>query len=179
MKINCSLTLVFTAIFGVITVLSGCNKAAHDHSAGKEHSHQESAAGQESATGHDSAHKPKYNEVIAEFPGHKYAMEIIDEKETTGLVTAFVTDAHFEPVQIDANEVRLNFIVSGKPKTYTLTRTQSESGKPATFTLKDMELATMNCEGWEGEATATVEISGVPYTAKLVKLAHGEHNHKH
>ncbi|MDR2755605.1 MAG: hypothetical protein LBC20_07850 [Planctomycetaceae bacterium] len=171
MKINCNLILVFTAIFCAITVLSGCNKAAHEHGAGEEHSHHESAT--------EHAHKPKYDEVIVEFPGHKYAMEIIDEKETTGLVTAFVTDAHFEPVQIDANEVRLNFIVSGKPKTYTLTRTQSEEGKPATFTLKDMELATMNCEGWEGEATATVEISGVPYTAKLVKLAHGEHNHKH
>ena len=124
---------------------------------------------------HAALHKTKYNEVLVEFPGHKYAMEIIDEKETTGLVTAFLTNAHFEPIAVDAKEVRLNFVVDGNPKTYTLTRTEQEEGKPATFTLTDKELATLNCEGWQGEATATVEIDGTPYTAKMVKL--GKHDH--
>jgi len=128
---------------------------------------------------HAALHQPKHNEVLVEFPGHKYAMEIIDEKETTGLVTAILTNAHFEPVAVDAKEVRLNFIIDGSPKTFTLTRTEQEEGKPATFTLTDKELAVLTCEGWQGEATASVEIDGTPYNSKLVKLAGHDHGHAH
>jgi len=127
---------------------------------------------------HAALHQTKYNEVLVEFPGHKYAMEIIDEKETTGLVTAFLTDAHFDSVAVDAQEVRLNFVVTGSPKTYILTRTEQEAGKPATFSLTDMELATQLCEGWQGDATASVEIGGTPFNAKLVKLSGHDHDHQ-
>jgi uncharacterized protein YndB with AHSA1/START domain len=140
------------------------------------------SGGQNQATtsaggGHDHAHQWKYNEVVVEFPGHKYALEIIDEKETTGLVTAFLTDAHCVPIEVDTEEVRLNFIVGGSPKTFTLSRIETKAGEPATFTLTDMELATLLCEGWQGDATASIAISGAPYNAKLVKI--GEHDHTH
>ena len=152
-----------------ILLTQGC-KDDHDHN------HGTAPAGQDA---HAALHKPKYNEVLIEFPGHKYAMEVIHD-ETTGLVTAFLTDAHFEPVAVDAKEVRLNFVVDGKPKTYTLTRTEQETGKPATFTLTDKDLAVLTCDGWQGEASASVEVGGTPYKAKMVKLGgHDEHDHAH
>jgi hypothetical protein len=161
-------SLIVLALFCLIAFSQGCGKTekADDH--GHDHA----------ADAHDDhAHTPKYNEVMVEFPGHKYAMEIIDENGTTGLVTAFLTDAHFEPVEVDAKEVQLNFMIAGSPKSFKLTRIPQEIGKPATFTLTDMQLATLNCEGWEGEATATVNIGGAPYTSKLVKLGHDDHDH--
>jgi len=141
--------LVLLGLAGLLMIFQGCADHGHDHTAetsGGGHVHPDS----------------RYNEVLVVFPGHSYAMEIIDEKETTGLVTAFLTDAHFEPTTVDAQEVRLNFIVAGTPKS---------------FTLIDMELATLICEGWQGEATAVVEIGGVPYNSKLVKLSEHDHDH--
>ncbi|MGL4944200.1 MAG: hypothetical protein ACRC46_13545 [Thermoguttaceae bacterium] len=153
----------------------GCGE--HEHSADDGHGHAPAPAPAKSADdAHAALHATKYNEVLVEFPGHKYAMEIIDEKETTGLVTAFLTDAHFDPCEVDAQEVRLNFVVGGQPKVFTLTRSPQEAGKPATFTLTDAELAALNCEGWEGNAMAIVEISGVPYQAPLKKT--GQHDHE-
>ncbi|MCL2624137.1 MAG: hypothetical protein FWD31_10780 [Planctomycetaceae bacterium] len=148
---------------GLLMIFQGCADHGHDHAA-------------ETSGGGHVHPDPRYNEVLVEFPGHKYAMEIIDEKETTGRVTAFLTDAHFEPTAVDAQEVRLNFIVEDKPKSFTLSRTPQEAGKPATFTLTDMELATLLCEGWQREATASVEIGGVPYNSKLIKLSGHDHD---
>ena len=162
----------FAAIYCMILFAPGCTKqTAHEHGPDCDHATA-------SASCETEAHKPKYNQVLAEFPGHKYAMEIIDD-EATGLVTAFLTNAHFEPTAVDAKEVRLNFLIVGKPKTFVLTRAEQEAGKPATFTLTDTELAELACDGWQGEAAASVEIGGVPYSAKLIKLADGEHSHAH
>ncbi len=162
-------------------LLSGCS--ASSENAGNETVTETPTAGQDA---HAALHKPKYNSVLVEFPGHQFAMEIVDAHETTGLVTAYLTDAHFEPVEVDSQEVRLHFLVGGEPKIYTLTRTEQEpntvSPSVATFTVTNMELASLNCDGWEGEATATVEISGTPYTAKLARLAsddHAGHDHAH
>jgi len=160
-------TLTLIAVSCLILFVQGCSDTSAPVSG--------SAA---STDDHAALHQSKYNETLVEFPGHKYAMEIIDD-EATGVVTAFLTDAHFEPVAIAATEVRLNFLVEGKPKTFTLTRTEQETGQPATFTLTDMELAVLNCEGWEGEATASVTIDGVPYTAKMVKRGGHDHDGDH
>lgn len=167
-------TPIFLGLFCLILWSTGCKKPQHEQSIPT----QVSSSTEASDNHHAGLHQSKYNEVLVEFPGHRYAMEIIDEKETTGLVTAFLTDAHFEPVEVDTTEVRLNFIVDGAPKTYSLVRVPKENGKPAIFTLTDMELATLNCEGWKGEATATIEVSGTPYSAKLIKLGH-DHDHGH
>lgn len=160
-------------IVAVLGLAVGCGEHSHNEEGG--HSHAPAVAPATDA--HAALHATRYNEVLVEFPGHKYAMEIIDD-ETTGLVTAFLTDAHFAPCAVDAQEVRLNFVVGGQPKVFTLARSPQEAGKPATFTLTDTELATLNCEGWEGTAMAMVEIGGVPYQAPLVKLSqHGDHDH--
>ena len=173
-------TMLFLALLCLVAFSQGCDKAkqtddhGHDHAAAGDHDH----ATDSGHGGHGShAHQSKYKEVVVEFPGHKYAMEIIDEKETTGLVTAFLTDAHFGNIAVDATEVQLNFVIDGSPKSFTLTRAPQEEGKPATFTLTDMQLATLNCEGWQGDATATVNIGGTPYTSKLIKVGHHDHAH--
>ena len=160
--------LAFVVAIGLIFLVQGCDQG-HDHGS--------DTTAQSGADAHAALHKTKYNEVLVEFPGHKYAMEIIDERETTGLVTAFLTDAHFDPVEVDTQETRLNFVVGGSPKTFTLTRIEQKAGEPATFTLTDMELATLICEGWQGDATAAVEINGSPYNAKLEKLSEHDHDH--
>jgi len=168
-------TLAFVAAFSLILLVQGCGGGTCGTDCGHDHGTTST-----SPTGHDGCdgdHTPKYNETLVIFPGHKYAMEIIDEKETTGLVTAFLTDAHFDPVAVDATEVRLNFVIDGAPKQFILTRTEQEEGKPATFTLVSMELATLNCEGWEGDATARIEIGGVPFNAKMVKIGECDHDH--
>jgi hypothetical protein len=163
-------TLIITTVSCIALFTQGCKPAAPP--AEKESAPQAQAP----ADAHAALHQTKYNQTLVEFPGHKYSMEIIDD-EATGLVTAFLTDAHFAPIDVDAKEVRLNFTVDGAPKTFTLTRLEQETGKPATFTLTDKALATLNCDGWQGEATASVEISGTPYNAKLTKL--GAHDHDH
>jgi len=168
MTTNIRFTLTFAAFCCAVLLVQGCDK----------HDHGDAPAGRTAQDAHAALHKSKYNEVLAEFPGHKYALEVIHEKETTGLVTAFLTDAHFSPVAVDATEVRLNFAASGNPKTYTLSRSEPEEGKPATFTLTDMELATLLCEGWQGDANAVVAIGGTPHSAKLVKLS-GHVGHEH
>jgi len=127
---------------------------------------------------HATLHKPKYNEILVEFPDHRYSMEITKD-EATGVVTAFLTDAHFTPVVVDVKEVRVNFIIGDSPKTFILTSTGQEAGKPATFVLSDKELATLIFEGWQGDATASVEISGTQYNAKLIKLREYDHAHPH
>ena len=160
-----TLALAFVAASSLVVLVQGCS----------DNGTQTKMAATDD---HAALHQSKYHEVLVEFPGHKYAMEIIDERETTGLVTAFLTDAHFATISVDAKEVRLNFMVDAKPKSFTLPRIPQEEGQPATFTLTDMELATLICEGWQGEATASVEIDGTPYNAKLQKLgSDGDHVH--
>ena len=164
-------TIHSTLFFCAILLAQGCG----DH-----HDHGSTPPGTAVQDDHAALHKPKYNETLVEFPGHKYALEIIDDEES-GLVTAFLTNAHFEPVPVDAKEVRLSFVVDGKPKSYTLVRTEQEAGKPAVFTLTDGELALLNCKGWQGDASASVEVGGAPYNGKLVKLGEhaGGHAHHH
>ena len=168
MKRTIHFTRALVTALCLILLVQGCNQG-HDHGATSQR-----MAGQDD---HAALHQPKYGNIFAEFPGHKYAVEIIDEKETTGLVTAFITDAHFDPIAVDATEVRLNFIIDGAPKVFTLTRAEQKEGEPVPFTLTDKELATLNCEGWQGDATVSVVIGGVPYSAKLVR---GDgHGHTH
>ena len=167
MKKPVTSVLALIIIGSLVLFAQGC-KDDHDHG----------TAAPQGTPGHDdhaARHIPKHGGVVAEFPGHRYAVEIIED-DTTSLVTAFVTDAHFEPVAVDAAEVRLNFTVEGTPKTYTLARSNPDD-TPAAFTLTDAELAALICDGWQGDATASVEIGGRPNTAKLGKPS--EHNHAH
>ncbi len=133
--------------------------------------------------GHDhgaeahGSHTPKHNQVLVEFPGHKYTMEITDDHDT-GLVSAYLTDAEFENIDVDSKEVKLNFLVDGAPKSFVLTRAASESGKPVTFTSSDKDLEVLICDGWKGEATAVVEIAGSPNSAALKKLSGDDHSHE-
>ena len=155
------------------------DKAPVDEHAGHDHAGHDHSGGNHG--GHDHASMMKYNQVVVEFPGHKHSMEIAEDHDT-GVVSAYLTDAHFAPTLVDANEVRLNFVVDGSPKSFTLARATQEAGKPATFTSDDSELAELICDGWKGQATATVEIDGKPNSAtmKKVNAAHShDHGHSH
>ncbi|MCL1894178.1 MAG: hypothetical protein FWG02_08100 [Holophagaceae bacterium] len=141
---------------------------------------------QQAIDAHQALHTTKYNQVLVEFPGHKYSMEIIVEEESHE-VTAFLTNAHFEVVDVSANEVKLDFIVASKPKSFTLVRTPQDDGQPVKFILKDAELATLIKDGWEVEASAFVVIDGKDNVGKLADLRkkdsaahdHSEPGHSH
>ena len=183
---------IFTlvAVIAMVALPIGCDKAkptssteGDDKAVSKDdhagHNHAAPTADADAA--HAALHAPKYNQIVVVFPGHKYAMEIIENTEedgsVTASVTAFLTNAHFAPIAVDAQEVKLDFLVDGNASSYTLKREVQEPGKPATFTATDKELAVLCCEGWKGDAMATVEINGVPYSQKMVKLNVGAHDH--
>lgn len=166
-------SLAFVTLCCVTFLAQGC-KDNHNHAPA-----QKNEGAQDT---HASLHQPKQNGLFAEFPGHEYAMEIVvDEQEPTGLVTAFLTDAHFNPLKknVDAQEVRLNFVINGLSKPFTLTLVEQEAGKPAVFTLTDKELATLHHNGPYEGATATVEIGGVPYSAPLKQASGHDDHHGH
>ena len=170
--------LSLVVVLTLIVLPIGCDKPTVDTNTEivKKSDSNDDHAGHEHDA-HAALHKPKHNQIIAEFPGHKYAMEIVENGDS---VTAYLTDAHFAPIQLDVQEVKLDFIVDEKPASYTLKRTADESGKPATFTADDKELAELCCDGWHGEAMATFELAGAPYRTKLTKLnvVH-DHDHAH
>ena len=166
--------LALAAAYCLVLFVQGCG-----HTCGPNcgHDHGRLAIGTAAIhDGCDSDHTPRHNNVVAVFPGHTYAMEIIDDR-TTGLVTAFLTCVHFDPVAVDATEVRLNFLIDSTPRQFILIRTEQTEGEPATFTLTDMELAVLICEGWQGDATTRIEIGGVPFSARMVKVGACGHVH--
>ena len=129
--------------------------------------------------------KPKHNQVIAEFPGHRYSLEIAvkpvkemvnGEERSIPTVFAYVSDAHFEPLLIEAKEIRLNFIVDRQPKSFVLLPAKAEANakkdtKPQSiFELKSPELAKLISDGWQETAQASMVVGKTPYTARMVKV---------
>lgn len=175
MKNNLKLHVFVCAILGCLVVFTGCNKPPTATTSDTEK--QETMSAEDA---HAALHTPKYKEVVAEFPGHKYALEVINENEEEGLVAAFLTDAHFSPVDVDTQEVQLNFTADGAAKTFTLNRAEQDAGKPAKYTLQNKELSELICDGWKGDATASMEAGGNPFNAKMKKLSKKhDHNHGH
>ena len=132
---------------------------------------------------------PKHNQVIVEFPGHQYAMEIavkpvketIDgEERTVQTVFAYMSDTHFEPLKIDTQEIRLNFVVDKRPKNFVLIpvkvdpRPESNRKPQSIFELKDADLVKLIEGGWQGNATANMQVlvgrNRVPYNARLIPV---------
>ncbi len=144
---------------------------------------------------HDhAAFKPKHGWITVEFPGHKFALEIVEavkpgekEGEKIELVRTFLTDAHYEPVAADVKEVKLFFTVNGKTKQYALPRLKEEPKKDAkpdvpqyiTFESVDAELVKLVCEGWKGNAVASMTVGKTPYKANLVKVAKDDKGDAH
>ena len=131
--------------------------------------------------------KPKHNQVVVEFPGHKYSLEIavkpiketVDGTEQTVLkVFAYVSDAHFEPLVVETKEVQLNFVLDKQPKSFTLLpvkegadvgRDAKDTKPQSIFELKDPELIKLIADGWQGVAQARMSVGKTPFTAKLMK----------
>ena len=131
---------------------------------------------------------PWYNQVIVEFPGHQYALEIavkpvketIDGVERTfPTVFAFVSDTHFEPLKIETQEIRLNFVVDRRPRSFVLLpvkvdpRPEANRKPQSIFELKDADLVKLIESGWQGNATANMQVqvgrNRVPYNARLMQ----------
>ena len=158
MKRTIFFSLALVAVCCLVLFVPGCP--------GGDKSDKSAGTAVPSGDAHAALHVSKHGGAVAEFPGHRYALEVISD-EDTGLVTAYLTDAHFNPVNVDTQTVRLDFVVGGAPKTYTLTRIETTPGTPAAFTFTDATLTELICDGWQGEATASVEIGNAPHKAKL------------
>ena len=131
---------------------------------------------------------PQYDQVAAVFPGHRFALEIavkpvketVDGVErTVPTVFAFVTDAHFEPTRVETQAIRLNFVVDRRPRSFVLLpvnvdpRTENDPKPQSIFELKDPDLVKLISDGWQGNATAVMQVqvgrSMTPFTARLVR----------
>ena len=132
---------------------------------------------------------PKHNQVVVEFPGHRYSLEIAvksikemvnGEEQTIQTVFAFVSDTHFEPLVVDSSQIRLNFAVDRRPKSFILLPVQAEEyaarmGTPrdlprqSVFELQDPELITLISDGWQGVAQASMQVGRTPFTARLME----------
>lgn len=142
---------------------------------------------------HGKENRPKHNQMAAEFPGHKFAMEIavkdvkviVDRKERAiPTVFAYLTDSHFKPIHADVKEVRLNFVIDKKPKSFVLLpvkvdpKTAKDVKRPLVFELKDPMLVKLISSGWKGDASVSMRVGKTPFNAKLVKAKDIKtHNH--
>ena len=138
---------------------------------------------------------PKHNQVVVEFPGHKYSLEIAvkpttetvhGEERTTLAVFAYVSDTHFEPLLVDTKQIRLNFVVDRRPKSFILlpakanTNSGADTKPQSLFELKDPELVKLISEGWQSTAQASMLVGRTPFTARLIKAKDFvPHNCKH
>ena len=130
---------------------------------------------------------PWYNQVVVEFPGHSYLLEIavkpvketIDgEERMVQSVFAYAFDTHFEPLKIDTQEIRLNFVVDRRPQSFVLLpekidpRLERDRKPQSIFGLKDPDLVKLISEGWQGNATANMQVmigrNRTPFTARLI-----------
>ena len=127
---------------------------------------------------------PKHDQVAAVFPGHRFALEVVvrpitetvnDEERIVPTVFAFAADAHFEPIRVDAREIRLNFVVDRRPRSFILRpvttdpRAERNPQPQSIFESKDPDLARLISNGWQGNATATMVVGRVPFNARLVQ----------
>lgn len=152
----------------------GCGRV--DSRAGDEHEH-----GQHEHGAHEHGESwalAKHGQTAALFPGGAYALEVTGD-EASGLVTAYLTDARFEPLEADAAQIRLNFAADGAPESFTLTRKENTASGEAVFTVTDRQLAELIHDGWRGTAAAWTAIGGSPYSAELVRLGSRDHHDDH
>ena len=131
--------------------------------------------------------KPKHNQVVVEFPGHSYTLEVavkqvkekVDgEERSVYKVFAYVSDAHFGPRVVDTKEVRLNFVIDRQPKSFVLLPVKADADvgrdikdtRPqSVFELNDPALTKLIVDGWQGAARAQMLVGRTPYTAQLMK----------
>jgi len=131
---------------------------------------------------------PQYDQVAVVFPGHRFALEVavkpvkktVDGVErTVPTVFAFVTDAHFDPIRVETQAIRLNFVVDRRPRSFVLLpvkvdpRTENNPKPQSIFELNDADLVKLISDGWQGNATATMQMQTgrniTPFTARLMQ----------
>ena len=139
----------------------------HEHTEACDHDHEHDHEQEET---HAHVHPdPTYKQYYAGFPGHKYAVEVVTNEETN-VVTAYLTDAHYAPVSVAANEITLQYIVDSAPQSVTLAKAETASGEALRYTLDNEALKTLLKGDACPEITVSVEVDGVPVTATLKKF---------
>jgi hypothetical protein len=166
---------LIAGLIAAMMIFPGCTPKDSQNSTSESGHHE--GDGHVHGGGHADLHQPIYNEVVAFFPGHTYALEIT-AKEESGEVLGYLTDPHFQPTKTDTQEILLTFRASNPQLSYTLKRKADEEGKPAIFTLTDSKLAETLCDGWEGEATASLKVNGKDFETRLEKRS-ASHHHEH
>ena len=141
-----------------------CECHDHDHDHG-DHDHDHDHEG------HGHVHPdPTYKQFYAGFPGHKYAVEIVTNDEND-VVTAYLTNAHYEPIAIKAEEIQLQYTQDSAPQSQTLAKSaESKAEGPLVFTLEDGKLKSLLRGAEIPTITVLVEVDGVPFTAELKKF---------
>ncbi|MDO4583211.1 MAG: hypothetical protein Q4D62_03810 [Planctomycetia bacterium] len=121
------------------------------------------------ADAHAAAHVPPHKQFFAEFPGHKYALEVILD-ENSDNVTGLLGNAHFEPIAVAVETVDLQAMVDGTPKVFTLTKVATAEGEVLKYELADAALKTLLQSAEIKGVSAKFELEGTPFTAELKKF---------
>lgn len=117
---------------------------------------------------------------LAVLGSHQYHAEAI-ASEASGDVEIRIYTSSNKPTSVDAKEIKLNRIVDGQPKQYTLPLI--EGGKTAIFKINDPELAeTVHDRNWDGDLQMTLLVAEMPCNGSFSKKKsggddHGDHKH--
>lgn len=117
---------------------------------------------------------------LAVLGSHQFHAEAI-ANEASGDVEIRIYTSSNQPTSVDAKDIKLNRIVGGQPKQYTLLLI--EGGKTATFKINDPELAeTVHDRTWDGDLQMSLLVADVPCNGSFSKKKsigddHGGHKH--
>lgn len=121
------------------------------------------------ADAHAAAHVPPHKQFFAEFPGHKYALELILD-ENSDKVTVLLGNAHFEPLAMAVETVELQAMVENAPKVFTLTKGETADGEILKYELTDASLKTLLLETEGKGISVKFELDEAPFTTELKKF---------
>lgn len=159
----------FFALLIMALVFSACDKpkTEGDRKGGGTETQSGGNAGK-SGGAHDEA---PHDGLFAIMGDHEFHVETVAD-EAAGTVTAYIYGSgHDYPVaKVDVAEVTYNLMVDGAPKTFTLPRTaEYTETEPATYSLKDAELAGLISDGWDGGGELKIIVDGNSKIGKISK----------
>jgi len=120
----------------------------------------------ETSDGGHSHTEGDHGGALAVFEGHAFHAELLGD-EGTGEVKVLISNETFQPVEVDAQSIKLNLVEpDAAPQQFELLRTDPMD-EVAAFATTNPELAILACDGWEGVLGIGVTINGVPYNSRF------------
>jgi hypothetical protein len=148
---------------------AGCKPAEKNDS-------EEPGDSPEATDGGHSHTEGEHGGALAVFEGHAFHAELLGD-EDTGEVKVLISDAAFEPIDVDAESINLNLVETGAaPQQFELPRSEPVD-EVAAYTTTNLELAELACDGWEGSLQISVTINGIPYNAHFASPEGGHEGH--